>query len=308
MDPRVTRVRHDRKTGRERVLEFVAGGRYGPARVPRGVAPEVVLEALGDAVGPETDPQDLAKALEVARFYELPEAVPFFARVRQRLAAAADLRRWARALQAAGDLGAAAAGAEAAQALDARLVPSPWAPEEFPLLLETRLVLAPHGSAAALAARIRAAVAAARQHEEDDEASMMAFDRVDAIERNDLARTVALSEAKARLAAAAGPARVAGLVDAYLQKGAVAGGYLETWAARLLRRMAWADPAPVLEALGRALDAADPATLGRLADFQAVRAAQAIVYLGGALDPAREERLAEAIGTGAAMNFLWDDP
>ncbi|HEY6006436.1 MAG TPA: hypothetical protein VIV57_26385 [Anaeromyxobacter sp.] len=308
MDPRVTRVRFDPKTGRELMAGFVLGGRYGPARVPRGVAPEVVLDLLRDALGPETEPPDVAKALEAARFYELPEAVPFFARVRERLESADDLRRWAHALQAAGDLGGTEARAEAAAALDARLVPFPAATGELPLLLATRLALAPQGNARALTARIRSAVAEAKVHEEKDEASMMAFDRLDAVERNDLPRTVALSEAKAKLLAATGPQRAVGLVDAYLQKGAAGGPYVETWSARMLRHDAWRDPAPVADALGRALDAADPEKIGRLADFQAVRAAQAILYLGGALDPARRARYQKALPTGAAMNFLWDDP
>jgi hypothetical protein len=47
MDPRVTKVRHDRKAGRELAAAYVLGGRYGPARVPRGIAPEVVLELSG---------------------------------------------------------------------------------------------------------------------------------------------------------------------------------------------------------------------------------------------------------------------
>lgn len=307
MDPRVTHVRHDKKAGRELIAGYVLGGRYGPARVPRGIAPEVVLELLGDTLGPETEPPDVAKALEAGRFYELTEAVPLFARVRERLESTDDLRRWAYALQAAGDLGGREAGAEAAAALDARLVPFPAAVGEFPLLLATRLALAPHGSVRALAGRIRAAVAEAKIHEERDEASMMAFDKLDAIERNDLPRTVALSEAKARLLAP-GPQRAPELVDAYLQKGPAGGPYLETWSARALRHEAWRDPAPVLDALGRAMDAADPAKAGRLADFQAARAAQAILYLGGTLDPARRARYQAALSTGAAMSFLWDDP
>jgi hypothetical protein len=308
VDPRVTRVRFDAKTGRELVAGFVLGGRYGPARVPRGVAPEVVLDLLRDALGPETEPPDVAKALEAARFYELPEALPFFARAREGLDSVDDLRRWAHALQAAGDLGGPGARSEAATALDARLVPLSAAAGEFPLLLATRLALAPQGNARALTARIRAAAAEAKVHEEKDEASMMAFDRLDAVERNDLPRTVALSEAKARLLAATGPQRAAGFVDAYLQKGAAGGPYLETWSARMLRQDAWKEPAPVTDALGRAIDEADPAKIGRLADFQAVRAAQAILYLGSALDPARRARYEKALATGAAMNFLWDDP
>lgn len=308
MDPRVTRVRHDRRRGRELMAEYVRGGRYGPARVPRGVAPEVVLELLRDVLGPETEPPDVAKALEAARFYELPEAVPYFSRTRERLESRDDLKRWAHALQAAADLGGVADASEAARAFDTRLVPAPAATDELQLLLATRLVLAPQGTTRALASRLRAAVAEAQRHEERDEASMMAFDKLDAIERNDLPRTQALSEAKAKLAAASGPQRLEPLVDAYLQKGAAAGLYLETWSARLLRRAAWADPAPVLAALVRAFDAADPAKAGRLADFQAVRAAQAIVYLGGTLDARRRARYDEAFVTGRAMNFLWDDP
>jgi hypothetical protein len=228
--------------------------------------------------------------------------------VRERLESPDDLRRWAYALQAAGDLGTAEVAAEAAAALDARLVPFPATSGELPLLLATRLALAPRGSMSALAARIRAEVAAARVHEQRDEASMMAYDRLEAVEKNDLPRTVALAEAKAKLLAAPPPASLAGLVDAYLQKGPAGGAYLETWSARTLRRAAWSEPAPVLEAFGRALDAADPAKAGRLADFQAVRAAEAILYLGGALEQARRERYQKALPAGAAMNFLWDDP
>ncbi len=308
MDPRVTRVRHDEKAGRELIGGYVLGGRYGPARVPRGIAPEVVLHFLRDALGKETEPPDLAKALDAALFYELPESLPFFARVRERLESRDDLRRWAYALQAAGDLGTPGAAGEAAGALDAHLVPLLAAAKEFPLLLATRLALAPQGSIRALAARIQAATAEAQSREQRDEGSMMEFDKLEAIAHNDLPRTRALSEAKAQILSAAGPRRLPQLVDVYLQKASAGGLYLEIWSARMLRRAAWVDPAPAIAELERAFDAADPARSGRLADFQAVRAGQAVVYLGGTLDDARRTRYEEALVTGAAMNFLWDDP
>jgi hypothetical protein len=289
---------------------YVFGDEYGPFRVPRGIDPAVVLRFLADRLPSDAPPPAFARALEVLRFYELPEALPELTRpLADPVGSAEDLARDASVLQAMGDLGGSEDGARAATFLDGRLVPHPAAEAAFPLLLETRLALAPHGSDEALALRIHGAVERARADEEKDEAGMMRFDAAAAIERNDLARERALAQAKTSLLRAPGPERIGGLVQTYLGRAPGGGPYLETWAGRMLRRQAFASaPAPVLEALERSLDAAPPPRQGVLGAFLAVRAAQAILYLGGELSPEREAHYQEALPIGGAMNFLWDDP
>jgi len=310
MEPRVTRVRHDEATGRSLLEAYVFGDEYGPFRVPRGIDPEVTVRFLADRLPPSAPPPAFARALEVLRFYEVPEALPELARpLADPVGSEDDLARDACVLQAMGDLGGDEDGARAAAFLDDRLVPHPAAEAAFALLLATRLALAPHGSDDALARRIRAAVERARADEEKDEAGMMRFDAVAAVERNALPRERALAQAKTSLLRAQAPARPTGLVQTYLGQAPGGGPYLETWAGRILRRDAFGPGRePVLEALQRAFDAAPPPRQGGRGAFVAVRAAQAVLYLGGKLSPEREARYREALPLGGAMNFLWDDP
>jgi hypothetical protein len=310
MDSRVTRVRYDAATGQSLLQAYIFGDGYGPSRVPRGILPEVVFQFVERFVVPEKPAAAYGKCLEALRFYELPEALPGLSRGLERLEDEEDLRRSATVLQAIGDLGGSSEVDRAASTFDSRLVPHRAAPREFEMLLATRLALTPHGSDKILGRRIRDEVEQAKTHERENEQAMMHFDRLAAVERNDLPRTRAMSEAKVRLSGR--PALVPdlkGLVDTYLGRSAAAGPYLEIWSARMLRRAAFAQGLnPIVQEFGRVIDAANPKQQGTLADFAVVRSAQAIIYLGGTLLSGWAETYRQSLPTGGAMNFLWDDP
>jgi hypothetical protein len=266
----------------------------------------VVREFLDRSLPPDGSPDAYRKALETVRFYELPEALPALERGLQPVTSLEELRRAGLVLEAIGDLGSPEKAREAGQVLDGRLVPLADAPEAFGPLLQAWLALAPHVGDAALSARIHDQAEKARPGEERDEAGMMQFDAMAAVERNELPRIQSARRMKEKLA----PRSAArDWVSSYLGAGPGGGPYLETWCARKARLEVFHhDPTPVLDTFRGAIRAADPRTQGRLADFRIVRAAQAILYLGGSLDPEDGRRYEAALPTGGAMNFLWDDP
>jgi hypothetical protein len=305
----ITVVRHAEGPARSLVQAFVFGGRYGPKRVPRGIEPSLVAEILG-ALPADASVAAFRRALEVARFYESVTSLPaFLSPLAGELTAARDLARAAVGAQAVGELGDPELAGQATRALDARVVAHPEAGKVLDDLLAARLALAPAGSDAALVSRLRAEVAAAKRHEEESEAGMMAYDQVSALERNDLPLHDGQVAEKLRLLQAPAEEAVPGLVALYLGVAPVGGTYLDTWAARQLRRDALAgrDLGAVFAELERLAMAADPDQVGVRAHFRVVRAAQAIVYLGGEPSPALRERWTEAAPFGG-QSFLWDDP
>ena len=306
MEPRVTRVRLERGEAWEALESFVLGGTYGPTRVPRGIASEVVLEFLERSLPADGTPDAYRKTLETVRFYELGEALAAIERGLQTLTSLEDLQRASLVLEAIGDLGSPEQVRGAGQVLDGQLVPRAHGPEAFRPLLQACLALAPHAGDSALSARIHEEVEKARPDERRDEAGMMHFDALAAVERNELPRMQSARQVKERLS----PRTAArDWVSSYLGAGPAGGPYLEIWCARKARLEAFHhDPTPVLEAFRDALRSADPRAQGRLADFRIVRAGQAILYLGGSLDRADGRRYESALPTGGATNFLWDDP
>jgi hypothetical protein len=187
------------------------------------------------------------------------------------------------------------------------LVPHLQAPQLWPLLMETREVLAPYGSDAALEQRLADEVAARQAHERDGEAEMMAYDAVAAVQRNELPRSQGRAAAKVALRTEADrDLRRKGLVDVYLGRRWL-GTMLEEWAGRWLRWEAFGmRPEPVWQALALALDEIDRTKLSTAqADLELVRAAQAILYLGGKLSLHHTHQYEKAHGV---QNFLWDDP
>lgn len=305
----VTRVRLDEATARKLLASYVFEGRFGIRRVPRGIDPEVVSAFVRDRIVPETSSAAYQRLLDVLRFYERPDVVPQLLQATLLpIRSIEALRRAAYAVQAAGELGPPDAAEDASDYVDRALVPSDQAPGDFPTLLETRVVLAPFGSFAALAGRIAAEVARAKVDEERDEASMMAYDKVVAVQRNALVHARGLAAAKTRLSGLPQAARRDELVAIYLEQAPIRSELVGVWAARLLREEALtADPRPVHEAFARAIDALDRGALGdELADFTLVLAAQAIVYLGGTLSPAHAQAFAAA--KVKVAGFLWDDP
>ena len=67
------------------------------------------------------------------------------------------------------------------------------------------------------------------------------------------------------------------------------------------------DAGSIVDALARAIDSIDRERLGAsVANFVLVRAAQAILYLGGTLS-LQHQGMYAAANRAAGANFLWDD-
>ncbi len=305
-----TRVRHSESESRSLLQAYVTGGRYGPQRVPRGIDPRLAVEFLRNVLRPDESPLTFRRGLDVALFYESAGAVDAFIQpLALELLQPDDLERAALGAQAAGNLGTTKIADEAARAIDMRVVPHPAARAVFPELIEARLALAPSGTDAALEGRIRAETALAKKDEETSEAAMVAYDQLAALERNGIPRLQAQEAEKLRLAALPRPQRTPELVALYLGLARFGGPFLDVWAARLLRAeaMSGADMASAFAELERHAAAADPAGQGVRAWFRIVRAAQAIVYLGGQPSPELQSRWDEGASYGG-QSFLWDDP
>jgi hypothetical protein len=309
MPPGLTTVRYSEEEGRELLRLFIFGGMLGPGRVPRGIEPRLVLEFIQQELKPDSEPDAYGKALEALRFYEGEDAVPhLMTALNGKEANAADLRRSAYAIQAAGDLSIRRLVDLASDYFDRFLVPHPVAPAIIPLLLETQLVLAPLGSMDALSQRLQDEVTQAARTQYQDEPSMMAYDKLAALQRNDEKRYRGLMAAKARIQGLTMAARRNELVAVYMGQSTAFHPLLETWAGRRLRLEALTVSArAVLAEFEQELDAVDPSALGdSRTDTRVIRAAQAILYLGGSLSAAHQ-RLYQQAKEGTA-NFLWDDP
>lgn len=307
--PGITTIRHDEPAARQLLQDFIFGGKFGPGRVPRGIDPAFVSAFIQGELQPGSSADAYGKTLEAIRFYERADVLPhLFQALSRKELDASSIRRSAYVLQAAGDLGAPPDIVNAADYLDSVLVPLEAAMDVMPILFDTHVVLAPAHSADRLSDRIHHEVAQAALTEQQSEAHMMAYDRLSAMERNDLPRARAVAAKKVAVIALPADARRDELVTIYLGQSSAVGLLVETWAARALRWEALAvDPVPVWAALARAIDAADKATLPRhITDFTIVRAAQAILYLGGTLSQHHADLYAKA--ESAAASFLWDDP
>ena len=76
---KITHIRLDEPQGHEALEKYIFGGHYGPMRVPRGIAPELVTKFIRENVATDADAEDLQKTLEVMRFYESADVLPHFA-------------------------------------------------------------------------------------------------------------------------------------------------------------------------------------------------------------------------------------
>jgi hypothetical protein len=306
----VTVVRHSEAEARHILRVFIFGGHFGTDRPPRGIDPAHLLDFIVEHVPVSGEADVYYKVLQALRFYELGEAVPHLLQtLDQPVVGREDVQRCCRAIQAAADVGSPTAElmARLCNFFDGVLVPHPLAPGSWPLLMETREVLAPYGSDAALEQRLADEVAAKQVHERDSELDMMAYDAVAAVQRNDLPRSQGRAATKVALRMEPDKdQRRKGLVDAYLGRRWL-GTTLEEWAGRWLRWEAFGvRPEPVWEALARAIDEIDRSKLSPAqADLELVRAAQAISYLGGTLSLDHTHQYEKAHGV---QNFLWDDP
>lgn len=306
----VTRVRHTEAEAQAILRVFVFGGHFGTDRPPRGIDPAHLLDFIVRAVPVSGESEVYRKVLHLLRYYELGEAVPHLLQtLEQPVVGREDVQRCCWAIQAGADVGSPTAElmARLSEFFDEVIVPHPQAPGQWPLLMETRVVLAPYGSDAALEQRLADEVAAKQAHERDSEATMMAYDAVAAVQRNDLPRSQRHAAMKVALRNEADKdLRRQGLVDTYLGRRWL-GTTLEEWAGRWLRWEAFGvRPEPVWQALARAIDEIDRTKLSPAqADLEVVRAAQAILYLGGTLTLLHTHQYEAARGV---QNFLWDDP
>ncbi len=305
---RITTVRFVRAAGRERLREFIFGGRLGPGRVPRGIDPLHVSEFIVDELRPDASPDAYRKTLDAIDFYECADVLPHLQRaLTETENDAADLRRSTSVLRAVGDLGTVVDAAAAAAYLDRVLVPLPAAIPAVSSLLDARIALIPAGSWQRVEARIGAAVDQAALTEEDSEADMMAFDRIAAVQRNELPAAEAIGARKSALLEEPPSQRRPGLVAVYLGVADVVGELIETWAARQLRLEALTDDSTqVLAAFADAIDAIPMDAPDAASSFVVGRAARAILYLGGHLTGRQADRYAGLEARTAS--FLWDDP
>jgi hypothetical protein len=309
MPIQITVVRYDATTARGRLDTYLFSHRYGGARVPRGIEPELVSDFLEENIKPDSTPDAYRRVVEVLRFYERPDALRTI-----RLALTGqestpeDVQRSAYALQAIGDLGTPGEVSQAADYFNRVLVPQPQLPPElYSVLLETLVTLAPAGSAAALSQKLNQEIRKLEPGQRSSEPAMFAYDKLAAVQRNQLPKTNIAIEYKKQIATAPPNPRRAELVRMYLGLSPRGGGGLGVWAARLLRKEAMeGDPEPVYAEFSKAIDSLDEKKLGKdPANLIFVRGAQAILYLQGTLS--QEQRIRFGAAGTPGMNFLWDD-
>ncbi|MBX3361751.1 MAG: hypothetical protein KF912_03355 [Phycisphaeraceae bacterium] len=309
--PRITLVRYNQSEANELLDAFVFGGDYGGFRVPRGIEPAHVSEFIRERVKPTSGPSTYSRVLDLIRFYERPDVVPELT-TQNLLRPPTDgkeFQRQAYACQMVGDFLDDAAAAKAADHFDRFLVKSTWAVDYANLMLSTLLVLCPHGSVDAFAGRVRTEVARLEPRQADSEKSMMAFDKVEAIERNDIPRTKRLIAAKQKIAGKPVPEVLPDLIKTYLPKDTVSDAYLQVWAARRIRADAIAaTPKPAHAAFAKHIDevpleeAGNPPHIARIC-----ASARATVYLAGELTDPRIEKYKVAREKQPPIEFLWDD-
>jgi len=306
---RITVVRHDDREGRELLRFFTFGGFRGPRRVPRGINPELVSRFFQEELKPDSIPEAYAKMVEVLRFYETADCLPYLRHVLTgKEQTVDDIRRSAYVIHALAEVGTQEESEEAAQYFDSNLVGHPKAFEAVHVLLATLVVLSPSGSPDRLSERIDDEVNAKKVHEKASEEARSDYQKVAAIQRLQLPNALAAAEAKKKVLAMKGADQLAELVVMYMGTSNVSDEFMMTWAARMLRRQAIEeDPCPIYEAFAKDIAKANPKEVGKdpMTDTLVSRAAQAILYLQGTLTET-ERALYEKTKLGA-MNFLWDD-
>lgn len=309
--PRITLVRLSQQEANDALDAFIFGGDYGGFRVPRGIEPAHVSEFIRERVKPTAGPSTFSRTLDIVRFYERPDVVPELTapNLIRPPTDQKEFQRQAYACQMVGDFMDEAATAKAADFFDRFLVKSSWAVDNAELMLSTLLVLAPSGSIDGFSARVRTEVARLQPRQADDEKSMMAFDKVEAIERNDIPRTSRLIAAKKKLAPKPVPEALLDLVKTYLKKDTVSDTYLQIWSARRIRSDAIAvSPKPAHAAFAKHIDevpleeAGNPPHVARIC-----ASARATVYLAGDLTDPRIEKYKIAREKQPPIEFLWDD-
>lgn len=305
----LTRVRYDESAATPLLQRFLFGDIYAPLLAPRGIDPGFAARFVLREVKADSSARVYQQVLTLARFYELSAVVPHLETCLTR--SERDLESIVRAtcvLQVMGELGTEGRSAVAARYLDTVLVPLPSAPQAIDALIDAHISLTPGHTLAALRARIERDLAQAAQRELESEETMVAYDRLWAIQHNALPTAEDIAGKKTAILGVGLSRRVQELVALYLGQSTVVGLNIETWAGRMLRREAFSgSTAPVLEALAQAIDAAVRTSPPKnQLDFVVCRAADAIIYLGGQLSGRHAQLNAQV--EHRTLSFLWDNP
>ncbi len=306
---RITVVRHDERTGRELLRNYIFGGFRTPPSVPRGIEPRLVSQFIEDELKPDSLPDAYAKTVRVLRFYERADCLPHLRKVLTgQEKTIDDIYRSAYVCQAFGDVGTRQEADEIATYFDTRLVGHPKSIDGMDVLLETLVVLSPSGSDESLSKRIAREVNARKAAENRDEEGMRAYQKIAAIQRLKLPQAQGAVDEKKKLLSMPVEERIPELISIYMGTSSLSDDLMMTWAGRMLRKVAMeGDPGPIYQAFTSQIAKVDAGKVGEdsLADTTVSRAAQAILYLQGELTKS-EYNLYRKTKLGA-LNFLWDD-
>jgi hypothetical protein len=304
---KLTAIRYTRQQAEQLLEPFFTGGRFGTDRVPRGIDPADVSDWIVRNIKRGTEYLAWPKVWDAAQFYELTPVAAHLRAMFEKPEAGEGIGKPAMAVRVAGDVGTPDDVAWAVNHFDNALIPK-VVPETFTLLIQTLPVLAPEGSPDKLAARLSTDLKRRAADKDKGEDAARAYHSLAAVEKNELTGARLVVDAKTRLAKQPPPDRRAELVRIYLKLAAISGDYIETWAARMLRKEAMeVDNVPVCDEFRRAIEAAaKKAGAPEKIPFQVTRGTQAIIYLEGT-PTAREKELYEKARDGS-QNFLWDDP
>jgi len=305
--PRLTTVRLYGGEADHALQQYIFGGLFSGARVPRGIQPEQVSEFITKNLKKDSNSSAYDHALQVMRFYETAGVI---SQILEPLSVKEtdldSVLRSAYVLQAAVEFGADEVPQKACEYFDHYLVNHKDTVNAIPQLLDTVIVLAPLGSINKLAERIKSEVKKAEEAVKDED-SMVYYDKLAAFERNDLPRAEAIIKRKLEILSQKDDALIAHLVAVYLGLADISDNYTEVWAGRLLRKEVLENRGqPVLEDFSKMINnILAGGVTGPQVDFVVERAAQAIMYLGGTLSP-QQKTAYNKVKVGG-MHFLWDD-
>ena len=305
--PKLTTVRLYGGEADHALEQYIFGGLFSGARVPRGIKPEQVSEFITKNLKKDSNSSAYDHSLQVMRFYETADVISHVLDPLSVKETDLDsLLRSAYVIQAAAEFGVEDVPEKAREYFDHYLVKHKDTINAIPQLLETLIVLAPLGSVDKLAERIKTEVKKAEEAVTDED-SMAYYDKLAAFERNDLPRAKAIIKRKLEILSLQGEAQISQLITVYLGLADISDGYTEVWAGRLLRKEVLGSRGqPVLDGFTKMIDniiAGD--VTGPQVDFVVQRAAQAVLYLSGTLSP-QQKAAYDKIEVGG-MHFLWDD-
>jgi hypothetical protein len=305
--PRLTTVRLYGGEADHALEQYIFGGLFSGARVPRGIKPEQVSEFINNHLKKDSSSSAYDHALQVMRFYESADVISHVLEPLSVKETDLDsLLRSAYVLQAAVEFGTEDVPAKACEYFDHYLVNHKDTINAIPQLLDTVIVLAPLGSVDKLAGRIKDEVKKAEEAVSDEQ-TMAYYDKLVAFERNDLPRAQATIKRKLEIMSQEGDVQIAQWIAVYLGLADISDNYTEVWAGRLLRKAVLENRGqPVLDGFAKMINNIIAGGVsGPQVDFVVERAAQAIMYLGGELSPPQKAAY-DKIGVGG-MHFLWDD-